>query len=342
MKNITAKMLKKLSVFIREFYFALRPDALLLEKMQKLHSLTIEVTNICNANCVFCGYQYMLRQKQVMNDEIYNKTIAQFDRNGGGNLSLTTVVGDPLLDPKFLDRIRYARSFKNIKKITAITNCINLNVIGAKELLLSGISEIGISMTAFSPEMYQRVYRNSQYVKMKENVLDLLRMNKELRRPVKIHIYLRIDKLFQEIRDLPGFTEVISLADSVETNSYFDSWDGRIKQHDLPARMRLRPRWYKTFMHTVPCSMMYSGVGVLVDGTVTVCPCRDLNGDSELVIGNIHQEDLSTMFYSDKLEGIRNRWCSGKGIPDICRDCSHYNPYSHMMLKEVREHLFYV
>lgn len=309
-----------------------------LKEMKKLRALTIETVNICNANCIFCGYQYMKRKKQLMGDETFKKAIGDFVMIGG-DLHLTVVVGDPLLDPKFVERVSYARSFSCIKNISTITNCLNLHKIGAKNLLNSGLNEIGVSMTAFDAEMYRRIYRSKRYEQMKQNVLDLLRANNELGRPVKISIGLRIDKPMEEVRNYYGFNEVVELADSVDANYYFDSWSGRIKQENLVGNMKIRPKVFHFMRKNNPCSMMYSGVGVLVDGTVTVCPCRDLNGDSDLVIGNINESSLHDIYYSKHLEELRNNWLEGKYIPDICRDCSHYNPYTYMMLNEVRKRL---
>ena len=86
-----------------------------------------------------------------------------------------------------------------------------------------------------------------------------------------------------------------------------------------------------------PCSMMFGGIGVLSDGTATICPCRDLNGDSELVVGNIKESGLKGLCHSSKIEKLRNLWFQGISVPAICADCKHYNPYTYLMLKEVKE-----
>ncbi len=334
------KIKKKTSTLMRQYYYSIWPDMNLLEELKGLKSLTVETSNICNSNCIFCGYQYMKRKKQVMNDDIYKKAINDFTASGGGTLSLTVVVGDPLLDPQFVERVKYARSFPVIKKISTITNCLNLHNVGSRVLLTSGIDEIGISTAAFDPDMYRTVFRNNMYEQMKQNVLDLLRTNNELGRPVKILVALRINKPIDEVIDSGGFNEVVALADSVDANHYFDSWGGRIKTEDLTGNMKIRPL---TMSHLMikknPCSMMYFGLGVLADGTVTVCPCRDLDADSDLCIGNINNSSLHELNYSERLDALRKEWLAGAYIPDICRDCSHYTPYTYMMLSEIRKQL---
>lgn len=339
MINLFNKVRNKISILGRQYYYSFFPDVQFLKEMEKLKTLNIETINICNANCIFCGYQYMERKKQPINDDTFKKAISDFVMIGGGGLSLTVVAGDPLLDPKFVERVLYARSFPCIKRIITVTNCINLHKVGAKTLLKSGLDEISISMTCFDAQMYRRIFRSNRYEQMKQNVLDLLRTNNELGRPVRISVGLRLDKPTEEVFNHPGFNEIIELADSVDANYYYDNWCGRIKSEDLSGNMKIRPRIFHFMKKRNPCSMMYSTVGVLVDGTVTVCPCRDLNGDSDLVIGNINRSSLHDIYYSKQPEKLRNDWLEGKYIPNICRDCTHYNPYTYMMLSEIRRQL---
>jgi radical SAM protein with 4Fe4S-binding SPASM domain len=171
---------------------------------------------------------------------------------------------------------------------------------------------------------------------MRDNVLELLRTNRRLGRPAEIHISLRIDRPYREVIAMPGFQEVLTLADSVEFNRYFDSWSGRIKQEDLTGTMKIRSKKLHVLKGRIPCSSLYFGIGVLVDGTVTACACRDLEGKSDLVLGNINTTSLREMWHSAKLKQLRNNWKRFGNVPDICSDCSHYNPYTYMMLNEVK------
>jgi hypothetical protein len=97
-------------------------------------------------------------------------------------------------------------------------------------------------MTGFDEAMFKRIYRsNTNFNQMKQNILELLRTNNELGRPVKIKISLRIDKPLKEVLNYPGFKEIVALTDSINTNYYYDSWSGRIKPSNLPKNMKIRP-----------------------------------------------------------------------------------------------------
>jgi len=319
----------------RQYYYSFFPDAELMSILTRSPgALVLETVNTCNANCIFCAYQYQERPKTTMSDATFEKAISDYVNMGGGDLALIVVVGDPLLDPKFVRRVRWARAHPCIRNIETITNCISLHKFGAKNLLTSGLTAITVSTTGFDAEMYQRIYRSKLYRRMKQNLLDLLRTNHELGRPVKILIGLRIDRPVEEVLNNPEFKEVIELTDSIDANAYFDSWSGRIKPEDLTGNMKLRPNALMFMKKRTPCAQLWSGVGVLVDGTVTACACRDLNGDSDLVLGNINKSSLPDLYHSEYVKKLRGDWFDGRNIPNICRDCTHYNPYTSLMTIE--------
>ena len=44
--------------------------------------LHLELTNLCNANCVFCPYQFQERETGFMSDEVFHKAVADFVASG--------------------------------------------------------------------------------------------------------------------------------------------------------------------------------------------------------------------------------------------------------------------
>lgn len=341
MRRGIAKIGSVASRTTRQFYYSTFPDRELISGIeQSPGELSIEPINICNANCIFCGYQYQERARQRMSEEIFIRAIGDYADMNGGNLYWTVVVGDPLLDTDCVERIRYSRSFSCIKRIETITNGINLHRIGVEKLLTSGLNVITFSTTGFDAAMYQRIYRNGKYEQMKENLLTLLRTNRALGRPVRIAIELRIDGPVENILNSSGFQEVIELADSVDSNYYFDNWCGKVKARDLTGNMKLRRNGFLAIKKRIPCGQLWVGAGVLVDGTVTACSCRDLNGDSDLVLGKIDQTPLRELYHSESLRKLRDNWFAGEGMPKICSDCTFYYPYTYLMLAEFRKRHF--
>jgi len=281
--------------------------------------LTIEVTNICNANCVFCGYQFQERVKGVMPFELLKMIVDQYVALGGGMIEFTPVVGDALVDKNLEQKIRYARSHSQIHRASFITNAILLTRERFEALAEAGATHIGISISGINRAEYERVYRVARFETVIHNLTAIAASPAFAK--VKFTIGIRSDRpmkwrkdvVLQQLRSL-GYTNVAN-------TSWFDSWSGRIRNEDLPGGMFVRPSRRKTS----PCWQLYNSTTVLADGRMTACGCRDLNGDSELALGNIREQMLDAPWKDGRMEALRQRFRDGNP-PDICRDCQHYSP----------------
>jgi radical SAM protein with 4Fe4S-binding SPASM domain len=111
---------------------------------------------------------------------------------------------------------------------------------------------------------------------------------------------------------------------------HFDNWSGRIRQEDLTGTMRLRRQPLKR----EPCSVLYRALKILSNGDVTLCGCRDLNGDSELVLGSIRDRSLQEMWHDPRVEEIRSGFYFSR-YPAICHDCSMYEDLAFFRQKEI-------
>lgn len=217
--------------------------------------LHLELTNLCNANCVFCPYQYQTRAVQFMSEEVFRKAVKDYISIGGGSVGLTPIVGDALIDPKFLDRVLYLRSFPEIDRIWLTTNCILLDRFGVDAVLQSGISALNVSTAGFDAQMYKRVYRNSSYERMRRNVVELVERNAALGSPISITIALRPDRPLDEVLRHADFQPILAHKPQLDYTWSFTSAGGRITRETLPASMKLR----SVDERAEPCVNTYNG-----------------------------------------------------------------------------------
>lgn len=308
----------------RFFYFQKVSGDEFLDNLRQIEkrpwNLHIELTNICNADCVFCAYHCMGRKKLVMADAIYAKALGDYAAIGGGQIRLETCLGDPLCDPDVVRRIRQAHAYREITGITILTNGINLDRAGIDEFLSSGIDEIGISSGPWEESLYRSIYRSDQYQRMRKNVIELLKKNSERKNPVRIRILFRTNLSMQKTLGLADYRMIKDLPHEVEFNTDFDTWLGVISGNDLPKGMYVRARPAR---EKEPCYWLYDGPIVFSDGSVGLCGCRDFNADSELIIGNIMQASLLQLWRSQKTSALRDKFRKGE-YPDICAKCSAY------------------
>ena len=282
--------------------------------------LHLELTNLCNANCVFCPYQFQTREVQFMSDEVFLKAVSDYVAIGGGSVGLTPIVGDALIDPKFLERARYLRSLPHVDRIWVTTNCILLDRFGIDAVLQSGITALTVSTAGFDAEMYERVYRNASYQRMRRNVLELLERNSALGSPVAITIALRPDRPLDEVMSHPDFQPILAHKPQLDFTWSFTSANGRITREILPASMKLRV----VTSRPEPCVNMYNGPIVLPGGEVMGCSCvAAMDAVKDLGIGNVLRKSLGEIWSGTQMRDLRLGFSSGT-LNNTCSGCDMY------------------
>jgi radical SAM protein with 4Fe4S-binding SPASM domain len=288
--------------------------------------LHLELTNLCNADCVFCPYQFQQRKTEFMSDRVFEKALGDLVKIGGGSVGLTPIVGDALIDPGFLERVKRLRAEPSIDRIWLTSNAILLDKHGIQEVLTSGITHMNISTAGFDEAMYVRVYRNKSYRRMRENVLELLKLNAQRSHPIPITIALRPDRPLEDVMKDPDFQEILAYRPQLDFTWAYTSASGRITREALPPIMKLR----SVSDRKESCVNLWNGPIVLPDGTVMACSCvAAMDATADLGIGNILDSSLLEIWQSQRLKELRgsfgtnslNKTCAGC---DMYRDLEFY------------------
>ncbi|HKT88922.1 MAG TPA: radical SAM protein [Candidatus Sulfotelmatobacter sp.] len=303
------------------FLGRLRPLSPTLEAMAlRPFELHLELTNLCNADCVFCPYQFQQRKTAFMSEEVFEKAVSDFVKIGGGSVGLTPIVGDALIDPAFLARVKRLRSEPKIDRIWLTTNAILLDKHGIAEVLSSGISHMNISTAGFDEAMYVRVYRNKSYRRMRENVLELLRLNSQSENPIPITIALRPDRPLDEVMKDTDFQPILAYRPQLDFTWAYTSANGRIRRDALPAVMKLRV----VSRRPESCVNLWNGPIVLPDGTVMGCSCvAAIDAVADLGIGNILETSLLEIWRGQLLKQLRDSFGTGS-LNKTCAGCDMY------------------
>ena len=297
------------------------------------YELHLELTNLCNANCVFCPYQFQEREASFMPEEVFRKAVDDFVSCGGGSVGLTPIVGDALIHPDFLARVRYLRSQPSIDRIWLTTNAILLDKHGIDEVLASGLTSITISTSGFDEESYRRVYRSSAYQRFRRNVLALVEKNRALPEPLTLTIGLRTDRPLDEVMKDPDFQPILAHEPDIDFTWSFTSAGGRITRETLPAGMRLRV----VSSRRETCVQLYNGPIILPDGTVMACSClAAMDAVPDLGIGNVMSESLLEIWRNDRMRRLRESFGTG-ALNKTCAGCDMYRDLELYRTSEGRE-----
>jgi radical SAM protein with 4Fe4S-binding SPASM domain len=295
--------------------------------------LHLELTNLCNANCIFCPYQFQERPTGFMSDLVFEKAVSDYVKINGGSVGLTPIVGDALIDPKFLARVRCLRSLPEIDRIFLTTNAILLDKHGITEILTSGLTSVMISTSGFEKESYKRIYRSPAYERMKENVTHLVEENARLGSPVHISICLRTDRPLADVMRDPDFAPILKHNPTVDFAWSYRSVGGRITREALPEQMQFR----RTPPKKEACGSLYNGVMVLTDGSVVACACiAAMDAVPDLRIGNVLENDLLEIYTSEATRQLREQFRTSDALNRTCANCDAYQDCELYRTKEGR------
>lgn len=282
--------------------------------------LRLEVTNRCNANCVFCAYQYQSRPVTVMSDEVFQRAVDQFTALGGQAINFSPVVGEALIDKHLEEKVAYVRRHPQYVKLELFTNGILLSRQRFEALVGAGISHFHLAMSGFDEAEYERVYRNKHYARLLNNLFEIA--ESPALGTISFVIYSRTDSLTPE--SMPDYRRIQRLGVyHIEFAPQVVSWHGAIEQEDLPNQMFLinGPR-----DQSKPCFMLWGGQAVLADGRMTLCGCSDVNGDG-LPLGNVLETDIDAHLRDGRWERWRDDFREGNP-PAFCRGCDQYWPHA--------------
>jgi MoaA/NifB/PqqE/SkfB family radical SAM enzyme len=286
--------------------------------------LSIETTNVCNADCVFCANRVMTRRKGPLRMERFAEVVDQFVALGGTRIDFNVTIGDPLLDPHLLERARYVRRYPQVAGLGFLTTLQWLHRFDLGEFFGAGFTWLSISTTLSGPEAYRKFFGVDMYEPMLSNLHALIAENKRRSNPISIHIDIKpTDEPVRQVLAHADFRAVSlasgqDLAGQVRRRGFFvDDWQGAVT---LPDYLKLRPLYPRAH---VPCRMLYKGLTVYSNGKVGACQCRDFDASSELMLGG-PGDALGPLWKGARLRALRERWRRDNEIPAICRSCRYY------------------
>ncbi|MEO5370253.1 MAG: hypothetical protein H7833_09315 [Magnetococcus sp. DMHC-1] len=230
----------------------------------------------------------MTRRKTSMDWNLFQKAVDEYLTMGGKHLSLGTTVGDPLLDKRLTDRIRFVRGHPDFQILGIITTLQWLHLFDLDDIFECGLTWVSVSTTLTGPETYKNFFGVDLYERMLQNLKNLLTENRRRGHPLNVIISLKpTQERPEEIRNHPDYQAIKILYNQdldiqSEQSMVVDDWSGSVT---LPAYLVKRPLIPRMFR---PCLTLYKTMIVFSNGNVGACACRDYNADSELILGNLH------------------------------------------------------
>lgn len=268
--------------------------------------MNIEPTSACNINCTICSLDGS-RKRGFIDMDFFYRVVDEAKELGVERIALF-LAGEPLLHKNIAEMVDYV--VKSGIEARIRTNAVLLTPEKSEALLKAGLDFLGISFDGDNKEEYESIRVGADYEQTLENVLNFLRLKKEmgLERPF---VSLQMIKLFENPNQQidPEFKKLFEGLPLDEFSLISPhSWRG--EKDDVGKR-----DWGKYYY---PCTGLWSAFSVAWDGKV-IC-CTDLNGRQ--VFGDLNKQTIMEVWNGEQMRHHRRLMKEGR-ISDLplCANC---------------------
>lgn len=284
------------------------------------YTLEIEVTNYCNANCIFCANKSLDRDRGYIDEEKLRCFLKKhrselvdniFWKFGAKDYPRVTFcgLGDPLLHPHISEIVKDAHELGFFTQL--VTNGYNLSPDLVSRLGKSGLDELVISLHSLNSLNYYQI-TNLSLDRIKERMCNCAsHINNN---DIKLSIW-RIyhpELRFRDGYDLESyhlFLEECGLK-NVQILGPSEPWyrDG-VVPNSLCRKVQDEPFW---------CNKILFTFNIDWQGNVILC-CNDYNRET-VALDNVFSSDFNIKTVIDYEKNILAK----KLVPDICVDCRRW------------------
>jgi len=284
--------------------------------------MDVELTNLCNMDCIFCQRQQMDRLLGYMSMEDFTELVKQSQEAGVKALRFVGW-GESFLHKSIMEMLKMV---KDAGMMTHITT----NALLIKDDTIDKLCEVGeanlldsviFSMQGLTEEEYFKQRNSKKFHVLKSNILKLvnLRNERNLTRPF---IQIMTSTTNETDEEIEKFKE--EWGQIVDLVTVGRTWLKRLKGEAKDRVKDLIERSDELARPTV-CNEVRYKFSIHWNGNVSAC-CEDY--DDHLKLGNIREQSLKEIWDARHSHALRTLLNNGhQGKFDLCSNCELTQPY---------------
>lgn len=291
--------------------------------------IEFELTNICNAQCIFCPYPDMLRtDKKFMNmsDDLLAQNIKKMTHFKNALISFTPTTGDTLLHPEWNQYIQKIMQAPAIQQATFFTNAIKLDADNQNKLMAlikqdraGKLSQLYFSIGGLNATDYKTLYKVDRFELVVNHINSFLKLLKENNLCIGIHLHLKMLRAgdFEMGKAMALLNQCGYPFLYISHSHLYYSNDGYNRNAQIGYYQPTEVTKQKA------CSYLYK-TRFAADGSIWAdgCVISEMPNDSSLKLGNANDS-------WDTIEKARttliNRWELEGLVPKPCIGCTVYH-----------------
>lgn len=283
----------------------------------------IELSNICNAKCVFCPYPQIAesdKKLQNMSEERFAASLKKAVELGYNRLAFTPTTGELFANKRWAEYIAVALQDERVKSLYFYSNAILLTDENIQKILslpnAQKIEKLYFSVGGMEAETYKNMFGVDKFKVVARNINALceklknagsdLKVNCELRLPKHDKATRRaVEKTFNKAGYANFYPNIVRV---------FDPIGGLINENDLEYLPEITDK-------TAPCYRL-NDIRFDANGNIWMCGCvvSERPGESSLLIGSL--EDTND-YIQQKKQAVFANWRMGEP-PSACKPCRVY------------------
>ena len=269
--------------------------------------IELEASAACQMKCPMCAQGKMFEQGIAMGNmdfDMYKKIVDEV-HNKVFSIKLSWR-GEPSLNPRLHDMLRYAKVEKKMKSVAFLTNFERYDEAMIDDLLTTGVDYVSVSFDGMK-DIYEKIRFPAKFEETVEKVKYFRRRRDEmgLKRPL-----LRVQSIYSAVKD--DAEEYLALWEPIVDRVNFIA-DQYRADHDQDA-YDLDPEY--------ACGVPFNRMAIGWNGNVTQC----YSDYGELTnYGNVGMESVHDVWHGQHMSNLRESMKSGSRLDNHapCQTCDH-------------------
>ena len=263
-------------------------------------NMLLEVSNICNNDCIFCGHHNMRRKQENCNKPQMLDIIQQAYDAGTREIGFY-LQGEPFLNPDLEEYISFCKN-AGFEYIYMTTNGVGATAEKVEKLNKLGLSSIKFSINAATRDTYRIVHRRDHFDSVMKNFMDIVHKKREGN--ITIPIFVSYVVVPENEGEIELFKEKIGVyCDDVDIDGA-RNMAGNMPE--LPCK------------NEAPCIQLFNRLHITKEGCLNAS-CGDI--DNMLAAADLRQVPLKEAWNCPEMMELRRQHLAGEIGNTICYDC---------------------
>jgi len=292
--------------------------------------LYIEPTNACNRNCKYCARRSMTREISFLSFSAFKKIVKDLPR--GLHISMLGN-GEPMLNPKIYDMIKYATDRGFITAI--ITNGTALTEENSRKLIESGINRVQISFDSVVKSVFNDSYNfptdNLGFEKSFKKIIDFIFIARKEYKKESPFITIAV-VMTKEVKSINSINK--KFWEKMPIDNYFEGGLLTLQSDSAlykPKDLTKENEWKI-------CANPFTSLKINSDGTVNPC-IQDFS--SKYIVGNTNEKPLREIYNSKEAIDLRKALYNKdlKFLSKIGYSCHQCNAWTNAIKHDIEGYL---